>query len=208
MAERLTGLSQSADLSNMKAVQWGNETEPFARSAFEAETGLIVTECGFIDHPTIKNAGCSPDGLIGDDAIVEIKCPNTATHIEYLKSNVVPSTYRKQVIWQLACTKRRRVYFVSFDPRLDIGNQLLVVVWEPGQQAIVELENEGIEFLKEVDADEQWLRYRAKDCSKQTETEHETNIKENDAESIEIRRKAVQLDEEEQSLLWCLCVVS
>jgi len=106
VAERLTKIPQGVDLTNHKAVQWGNDTEPFARSAFEAETGLLVEECDFIDHPDIPNAGCSPDGLIGADTVVEIKCPNTATHIEYLKANVVPSTYRKQILWQLACTLR------------------------------------------------------------------------------------------------------
>ena len=162
VAERLTRMPQGADLSNMKAVQWGNDTEPFARSAFEAETGLLVEECGFVDHPTIANAGCSPDGLVGTDAIVEIKCPNTATHIEYLKANVVPSTYRKQVLWQLACTKRSKVYFASFDPRLDAGNQLLIVPWTPDPKEIAELEAEGKIFLAEVDADEKWLRERTK----------------------------------------------
>jgi putative phage-type endonuclease len=162
VAERLTRMPQGVDLYNNKAVQWGNDTEPFARSAFEAETGLLVAECQFVDHADIANAGCSPDGLVGADAVVEIKCPNTATHIEYLKANSVPSTYRKQILWQLACTKRTKAYFVSFDPRLDAGNQLLVVPFIPTAKEIEELEAEAKIFLAEVDADEKWLRERTK----------------------------------------------
>lgn len=162
VAERLTGTPQGADLSNNRAVQWGNDAEPLARAAFEAETGVFVSEIGFVDHPTIIMAGCSPDGLLDDDGVVEIKCPNTATHIEYLKANAVPSEYRKQIIWQLACTGRKYAKFVSFDPRLDIGNQILIVHFEPTKDEIAELEAEAKVFLDEVAADESWLRARAK----------------------------------------------
>lgn len=161
VAERLTGVPQGADLSYNKAVVWGNDCEPLARAAFEAETGLMVTECGFVDHPTIADAGCSPDGLIGKDTVVEFKCPNTATHIEYLKAGIVPSEYRKQIIWQLACTGRKKAYFASYDPRLDSGNQLLVVPFEPTADEIAELEAEARVFLDEVAADVEWLKNRA-----------------------------------------------
>lgn len=161
VAERLTGVPQGADLSNNKAVQWGNDCEPLARAAFEAETGLLVTKCGFVDHPAIKNSGCSPDGLIGKDTVVEFKCPNTSTHIEYLKADTVPSEYRKQIIWQMACTGRTKAYFASYDPRLDAGNQLLIVPFEPTSDEIAELEAEARVFLDEVDADENWLRNRS-----------------------------------------------
>lgn len=161
VAERLTGVSQGADLSYNKAVQWGNDAEPLARAAFEAETGLLVTECGFVDHPTIAYSGCSPDGLIGKDTVVEFKCPNTATHIEYLKAGTVPSEYRKQIMWQLACSGRTKAYFASYDPRLDAGNQLMVVPFEPSADEIAELEAEARVFLDEVAADVAWLKNRA-----------------------------------------------
>lgn len=161
VAERLTGVQQGADLSNNKAVQWGVDAEPLARAEFEAETGLFVDEVGFVSHPEIPMAGCSPDGLINDDAILEIKCPNTATHIEYLKASTVPPEYRKQVLWQLACTGRKHAYFVSYDPRLNAGNQLLIVEFEPTKDEIAELEAEARVFLDEVTADEKWLRERA-----------------------------------------------
>jgi putative phage-type endonuclease len=162
VAERLTCVSQGTDLSYNKAVVWGNDCEPLARAAFEAETGLLVTECGFVDHPTIAQSGCSPDGLIGKDTVVEFKCPNTATHIEYLKAGTVPSEYRKQIMWQLACTGRNKAYFASYDPRLDAGNQLLIVPFEPTADEIAELEAEARVFLDEVSADVEWLKNRSK----------------------------------------------
>lgn len=160
VAERLTGIAQGVDLSNNKSVQWGNDAEPLARAAFEAETGEFVVEVGFVDHPTIAMSGCSPDGLLDGDGVIEIKCPNTATHIEYLKAGTVPSDYRKQILWQLACTGRKFAKFVSFDPRLNQENQLLIVHLEPTADEIAELEAEARVFLDEVAADELWMRNR------------------------------------------------
>lgn len=162
VAERLTGVPQGVDLSNNKAVQWGNDAEPLARAAFEAETEQFVTEVGFVDHPKIAMAGCSPDGLLGIDGLCEFKCPNTATHIEYLKANTVPAEYRKQMLWQLACTGRKWAKFASFDPRLNLENQLLIVHFEPTPDEIAELEAEARVFLDEVAADELWLRNRGR----------------------------------------------
>jgi hypothetical protein len=122
---------------------------------------MLVTECGFVDHPTIALSGCSPDGLIGNQALVEFKCPNTATHIEYLKAETVPSEYRKQIMWQLACTRRTQAFFCSYDPRMDAGNQLLIVPFAPSKDEIAELEAEARVFLDEVAADVEWLKNRA-----------------------------------------------
>lgn len=162
VAERLTGVPQGVDLSNNKSVQWGNDAEPLARAAFEAETEQFVIEVGFVNHPVIAMAGCSPDGLVGADGLVEIKCPNTATHIEYLKGGAVPAEYRKQMLWQLACTGRKWAKFASFDPRLNQENQLLIVHFEPTPDEIAELEAEARVFLDEVAADELWLRNRGR----------------------------------------------
>ena len=82
VCERITG--KPAESYSNAAMQWGTEQEPFARAAYEAHTGVIVEETGFHSHPTIEAAGASPDGLVGEDGLVEIKCPNTATHIETL----------------------------------------------------------------------------------------------------------------------------
>lgn len=106
---------------------------------------------GFIDHTAIENSGASPDGLIGSDGLIEIKCPNTATHIEYLLANEVPAEYIPQMKWQLACTKRTWCDFVSYDPRLNASNRLFIIRYTPTPQEITAIENEVAEFVTEVD---------------------------------------------------------
>jgi putative phage-type endonuclease len=116
ISERLTG--QPADGFSSAAMRHGTETEPEARAAYEMLTGADVVEVGFIPHPTIDGFGASPDGLVGDDGLIEIKCPNTATHIETLLAEKVPSKYNTQMQVQMLCTDRAWCDFVSYDPRL------------------------------------------------------------------------------------------
>lgn len=160
VVERLTGTPQGTDLSNNKAVQWGNDAEPLARAAFEAETNLLVQEVGFINHPRLAMSGASPDGLIGDDATLEIKCPNSSTHFTYLKDGKVPAKYRKQMMWQIICTGRSKGVFVSFDPRFDLANQMLIVEFVPTNDELAKLEAEVKVFLDEVEADYHWAKNR------------------------------------------------
>ena len=161
VAERLTGVSADGDISNLKAVQHGIVTEEFAVKAFEAKTGKTVQLVGLIDHPTLPMCGASPDGLIDDDAVLEIKCPNSATHIEYLKGNCIPDEYHEQTLWQLACTGRTKVYFVSYDPRMPPANQLLIVEDVPDVAEIRALEEQVKEVLKEIDEDVKFLKGEA-----------------------------------------------
>lgn len=149
VAERLTG--KPAESFSNAAMQWGADTEPFARIAYEARTGIMVKEVGFIAHPSISRAGASPDGL-ADDGLVEIKCPNTATHIEYFLSGVAPEKYKPQMAWQCACTGRQWVDFVSFDPRLPESMQLMVSRYVPDSEYIGMLQSEVIRFIGEVDS--------------------------------------------------------
>jgi len=116
IAEILTG--NKGDSYSSAAVQWCTETEPKARDAYEFHTDYDVIETGFIDHPTIIMAGASPDGLIDTDGLVEIKCPNTATHIETLINKKIPKKYIYQMQWQMACIDRKWCDFVSYDPRM------------------------------------------------------------------------------------------
>jgi len=125
VAERLTGNVEES-YSN-KAMEWGTNTEPFARTAYELAKNCMVEQIDFVEHPTIKNSGASPDGLIDTDGLVEIKCPNTATHLEYLLEGVAPSQYINQMQWQMACTGRAWCDFVSYDPRLPIEHQLFII---------------------------------------------------------------------------------
>lgn len=150
VAERLTG--QQQDGSTNAAMQWGTEQEPYARMAYEAAYGEIVLETGFAIHPTIKDAGASPDGVIGEDGLAEIKCPNTATHIDYLLRGEVPAKYKPQMAWQLACTGRKWCEFISYDPRMSPELQLFVIRYEPEADYIKELEAEVIAFLDELEA--------------------------------------------------------
>lgn len=158
VAERLTGTV--AESFSSAAMAWGTEKEPEARAAYEWETDATVTEVSFIDHPRIAMTGASPDGLVGDDGLVEIKCPNVATHIETLLGGTVPAKYVTQMQWQMACTGRRWCDFVSYDPRLPDEMRLFVQRVERDDARISELEKEVETFLAEVDDTVRRLRER------------------------------------------------
>jgi len=149
VCERLTG-KQAESFSNA-AMEWGVEQEGPARDAYSAKVGELVTEVGFISHPTIPMAGASPDGLVGANGCVEIKCPSTATHIEYLFDRDPPQKYFYQMQWQMACTKTEWCDWVSYDPRLPAELQLLVVRIPRDTDCITILEKEVSEFLAELD---------------------------------------------------------
>jgi putative phage-type endonuclease len=134
------------------AMQWGTETEPLARAAYESVADVLVDEVGYMPHPTIERAGASPDGLVGVDGLLEIKCPNTATHIDTLISEQVPAKYITQMQWQMACTRRAYCDFVSFDPRLPNGLQLFVKRVEYDAEYAEMLAAEVVKFLAELDA--------------------------------------------------------
>ena len=163
LCERLTG--SAPERFTNAAMAWGTETEPQARAAYEFITGRAVEEVGFIDHPSIAMAGASPDGLVGDDGLIEIKCPNTATHIETLLTETIPSKYRMQMLWQMACTGRSWCDFASFDPRLPGDMQLFIarVAPEPGE--IDALESAAREFLAELDDKIAALRSRYQEAA-------------------------------------------
>jgi putative phage-type endonuclease len=149
VAERLTG--EPAESFTNSAMQWGTACEPEARKAYAFREDADVAEVGFIDHPAIGMAGASPDGLVGEDGLVEIKCPNTATHIATLVSQTVPAKYRTQMMWQLACTGRHWCDFASYDPRLPESMRLFVQRVERDDAEIARLEAHVIDFLGEVD---------------------------------------------------------
>jgi putative phage-type endonuclease len=149
VCERLTG-KQGDSFSNA-AMVWGTNTEPMARAAYEALEGVLVEEVGFVSHPTIEMAGASPDGLVLEEGLVEIKCPNTATHIETLLGKSAPSKYVTQMQWQMACTGRKWCDFVSFDPRMPEEMQLFMARIERDDELIIELEREVEKFLSELE---------------------------------------------------------
>ena len=149
IAERLTGIP--AETFQNAAMAWGVEQEDNARKAYEAHAGVFVDEMGIAYHPVLKHTHASPDGLVGDDGLIEIKCPNTTTHIETLKAKKAPSKYINQMMWQMRCTDRQWCDFVSFDPRLPSHLQLFIVRVDRDEAIIADLEAKVAEFLTEVE---------------------------------------------------------
>ena len=149
VAERLTGIVAESFVST--AMEWGTSNEPLARAEYEILTDHMVDQDGFIKHPSIEWCGASCDGFIGDSGLIEIKAPNTATHIEYLLAGKPPAKYQPQMLLQLACTGRRWCDFVSYDPRMPEEHRLFVVRFEPKRDEILAVEQAAIEFLYEVE---------------------------------------------------------
>lgn len=149
VCERLTGQREEFFISG--AMQHGTDTEPLARAAYESLKDVLVDEVGFVPHPSIEMAGASPDGLVGDDGLLEIKCPNTATHIDTLLTQTVPSKYNTQMQFQMACTGRSWCDFVSFDNRLPEELQLFVKRVPRDDVFIKQTEDAIVKFLAELD---------------------------------------------------------
>ena len=149
VVERMT--NQVAESYSNAAMEHGITFEPFARASYELKTGNMVDQVGSIDHPRIAMSAASPDGLVGDDGCLEIKCPNTATHIETLLGDEPAKKYYDQMQWQMVCANRSWCDFVSFDPRMPSHLQLFVKRIERNDIYIAELESEVIRFLAEVD---------------------------------------------------------
>jgi len=149
--QRTTGIIQES-YSN-SAMEWGTQTEPQARVAYEVTTNNFVDKVAFIDHPSIKWFGCSPDGLVSDRGLLEIKCPNSATHWEYFKSKKPPQKYFIQMQAQIAVTNKDWCDFVSFDPRMPDRSQLLIVRVDRDEAFIAEMEAEIKKFLDEVEVE-------------------------------------------------------
>jgi putative phage-type endonuclease len=148
--ERITG--QRAESYTNAAMQWGIEQEPFARASYEAKAGVMVDEVGFIQHPSIEASGASPDGLVGDDGLVEIKCPESKTMLEvWLAKSPVEGKYFAQMQWQMACTDRSWCDYVVYDPRMPAKAQLFVTRVNRDDKFIATAETEVRKFLAEVD---------------------------------------------------------
>jgi len=148
IVERLTGkLTES--FSNA-AMEWGTEQEPHARAAYSARTGELVEEVGFLCHPVIEGAGASPDGVVGD-GLIEIKCPNTATMLEWILTRTIPARYMAQMQFQMACTGAKWCDFVAYDSRLPEHLQLLIIRVPPDETRIAEIEAEVSMFLGELE---------------------------------------------------------
>lgn len=149
VAEILTGKPQDDSFINAE-MQWGIDQEVFARGAYEATKELLVDTVGLVLHPRLDRAAASPDGIAGE-GLLEVKCPKTATHLQYLLDGTVPTKYQPQMLWQMACAEKPWCDFVSFDPRLSPELQLFVVRFNRDDKRILEMEAEVKVFLDEVD---------------------------------------------------------
>lgn len=148
IAERLTGVPTESYTNN--AMQWGIDHEDEARKIYKVIKDVVVEQTGLVMHSTLK-AGASPDGLVGDDGLVEIKCPNTATHIKTLMSGEAPKQYYAQMQGQMWITGRKWCDFVSYDPRLDDKNAIFIKRVERDNDYIQLLEDSIKYFLDDVD---------------------------------------------------------
>lgn len=149
--ERVT--NTKADSYTNAAMQWGIDQEPFARAAYEAAKGVLVDEVGFVPHPTIEMAGASPDGLVRNDGMVEIKCPDSKTALEcWLSDSPVEGKYFAQMQWQMRCADRAWCDYVVFDPRMPAKAQLFVTRVMRDDEWLATTEKEVVKFLAEVDA--------------------------------------------------------
>jgi putative phage-type endonuclease len=132
------------------AMQFGTDNEPVARLAYELETGNTVEEAFFERHEKLL-AGASPDGYVGEVGLIEIKVPNTATHIETLRNKEVPKQYIAQIQGQMWITGREWCDFISYDPRLPDNAQMFIRRVKRDKLFIKELQHEVAHFIKEVD---------------------------------------------------------
>jgi putative phage-type endonuclease len=148
IAERLTGVP--TEQYTNAAMKWGIATEPEARAVYAFLADADVVEVGFVAHPTIDMTGASPDGLVGTDGLVEIKCPNTATHIDTLLGTPIPQKYMLQMQWQMACTRRAWCDWVSYDTRLPGSMRVFIQRVPPVDEVITSLEHDVEDFLAEL----------------------------------------------------------
>lgn len=149
--ERLTG--QPVEGCQNDAMRRGTELEAEARDAYSFATGNAVEEAGFVECSDLPNTGCSPDGLIGDDGLLEIKCPaSMAKHLDALRSGAHADEYRWQLQHQLMVTGREWVDASSYDPRFPDHLQLATVRVRRDESAITELREAILAADAEVEA--------------------------------------------------------
>lgn len=151
-AERMTGRPHRTRFRSA-AMDHGNDQEPIARMKYELRNGVMVQGTGkeFVPHPFITMAGCSPDGLVDDDGLVEFKNPDTHTFIHYWLTREIPLSYQWQMLWQLACTRRTWCDFVAHDPDMPDEYEYLQIRFEPPAAEVAALEQEVRFFNAEVE---------------------------------------------------------
>jgi putative phage-type endonuclease len=149
VAERLTGLPAEQYVNGYMVR--GTEMEPLARASYEVLFDTVVTQVGLIVHPEMPFAASSPDGLVGSEGVLEIKCPKTTTHLRWRQKNSCPEEHVAQLYWELCCTGREWADFVSYDPRLPERLQLFAVRVFPEKELMAQMESEVTKFNTELE---------------------------------------------------------
>ena len=148
VSERLT--HQMAHHFVTDAMKWGKEMEDYACSAYECAQDMMVQNVGFCVHPTMDFSGASPDGWVGENKIIEIKCPTTATYLGWRKSREVPQEYVDQILWNMVCGERYEADFIGYDPLLPEHLQLLVIPVQYDEDRVALLEAEVRKMEAEI----------------------------------------------------------
>ena len=148
--ERLTGKRIEDHFMN-KAMQDGVDREPIARKLFEDRYGFVVNEVGFIDHKEVDMSGASPDGLVGEDYVVEIKCPTHITHLNNLMAVKLPKQYHYQIQWQMACTDRSNAHFISYHPDFPDELNMKHILVQRDDELIKNMEAAAHQFNIEIE---------------------------------------------------------
>lgn len=156
LCQRLTGRKEEGYVN--AAMQRGTDLEPMAAGMYEGLNDVMTAESGFVECPMIPMAGASPDRLVGDDGLLEIKCPNTATHVDFLRTGKIDSGYELQMLFQMICTGRKWCDFVSFDDRMPQDLQYKCSRFHYDGERATEVITEVVAFLKELDALEVEMR--------------------------------------------------
>jgi putative phage-type endonuclease len=149
LIERLTG--QWAEHFVSDAMLWGTMHEDEARAVYETRHGVLVAECAYFPHPTIAHSGASPDGLVEEEGVIEIKCPTTKTHLDTILSGEIPENHFYQMAWEIKCSDKKWADFVSYDPRLPGNLSYFCKRYEPSEDFLAGITSDVIKFLAELD---------------------------------------------------------
>jgi putative phage-type endonuclease len=150
LCERMTG--QPTEFFTTVAMQRGTEIEPIARAAYEAENLTSVEQVAWVEHPTIPMAGCSPDGLVGEHGLIEIKCKEIHNHLDSILNDRIDPDHQAQMMWQMCVTGRQWCDYVCFDDRAPEGLQLFVKRLHRDEEKIKQMEDEVRTFLKDLES--------------------------------------------------------
>jgi putative phage-type endonuclease len=150
LCERMTG--EPTEFFTSQAMQRGVDVEPVARAAYEAENLTSVEQVAWVEHPTIPFSGCSPDGLVGEHGLIEIKCKEIHNHLDSILNDKIDPDHQSQMMWQMACTGRKWCDYVCFDDRAPEGLQLFVKRLERNDELIQKMEDEVRTFLKDLES--------------------------------------------------------